>query len=964
MKAHNNFPSALVRATLSRSLSLALLHIAPISILFALGIIFAPRVAAAYVRWTPPKYENRSKDHEPFFESAQFDSAIPRPLLSISQDPNARPMRIAEIHEYFRALDAASDRVAMFEMGQTHEGRQLVYLAIGSPENLAKLESIKSDHATLANPKAPYGGATIENIIKMAPAVAWMGYSIHGDEISGSDASVAVAYRLAAGLDETTKLLLDSLVIIIDPSENPDGRERYLAMLTSHASEVTTTDAQSQQHGGVWPYGRANHYLFDLNRDWILLEHPETRARVKTILEWNPQTLVDAHEMGAYSSFLFNPPREPLNPNIPDTTKSWWRVFANDQARAFDAHGWNYYTQEWYEGWYPGYTDGFAWFVGAVGILYEQSGTDGLPTKQSDGYIQTYREAVQHQYVSSIANLTTTARNRQALLRSFYSIKTAAIEAGKAKSPRQYVISAARHPERADQLCKTLIEMGAQVERTTAPATLASGTNQFREKVTNSAIPAGSYVVPLDQPLRPLINSAMEFDPRMTKRFLEDERRELEKWGQSKLYEFSAWSLPLAYDVDVIATDAPFTAATERVTTAPQQAGRIANPDPQYGWLIDYASDDAPAAAVRLMDAGYKLQSSSRAFQMAGVTYAPGALLIRKEYNDNSVGAFLESLAKELNITIVGVNTALSQRGSDLGADSFVQLELPRVGLFGGPGTDFTSYGFFWNHLDKVMGARHSLLNLSELSQYDLERYNVLVIPQAFGIPDIIGSGGLQSLQSWVKNGGTLICVGSSMTWACDSATGLSQVRARDAVLDKLEEYSADNSLELFQRAPGVDTGQIWNYRKPSVAAKEDDKPQLSTDERRRVESRATQLFQPRGVIFNVRLDNERWPAFGCQERVGAGLYVSTAYMSKSPTQTIGRISDAESCRLSGLLWPEARELWAGTAYMTRESMGSGQVILFADDPCFRGYWRGTARLFSNCIALGPGFGTNVSVGW
>ncbi|HSG99578.1 MAG TPA: hypothetical protein VLB27_05985, partial [candidate division Zixibacteria bacterium] len=227
-----------------------------------------------------------------------------------------------------------------------------------------------------------------------------------------------------------------------------------------------------------------------------------------------------------------------------------------------------------------------------------------------------------------------------------------------------------------------------------------------------------------------------------------------------------------------------------------------------------------------------------------------------------------------------------------------------------------------------------------------------------------LGDGGARKLKDWVRDGGTLICIGGAADWATDSAAGLSSVRLKREALDELAEYDADNAYELFQARPAVDTNQVWNYKKPesAEAAKTGGAPDKAT--LKREDERARSLFQPRGVVFNVMLDNERWPAFGCQTRVAAGLYTSSAYMSKSPVETIGRIEDAENARLSGLLWPEARERWANTAYLTREGSGKGQIILFAGDPDFRGYWKGTARLFNNILALGPGFGTNVSVGW
>ncbi|HSG99632.1 MAG TPA: M14 family zinc carboxypeptidase, partial [candidate division Zixibacteria bacterium] len=594
---------------------------------------------------------------------------------------------------------------------------------------MARLDEIKENIRSLANPSAPYWGAAVNGIIENTPAVAWLAYSIHGDEISGTDASVEVAYQLAAGEDERTRMLRDSLIVIIDPSENPDGRERYLSMLQSHFTYVPSTDAQALQHSGFWPWGRGNHYLYDLNRDWILLENVETQGKVAAILEWNPQMLVDAHEMGAYSSFLFNPPREPINKNIPDTIQGWWRVYSDEHAEAFDEYGWNYYTKEWHEEWYPGYGSAWAGYIGAVGLLYEQSGGDGMPTKQRDGYIQTYRETVHHQFIGSIANVTTTAKYRTDHLRGFYQVKVDAVEAGKKDSPRRFVIPSQPYPTRAAKLAQTLLTLGVRVERTSGAGSVGGAHDIYGQTHRSYSVPAGSYIVELAQPLRPLIKGMLEFDPHFTKEFLDEERREQEKWGDSRLYEFSAWSLALAYDCGVVWTDGRVSAASASLTEAPELRGAFHNDDSRYGWVIDYRSDHAPIAALRLLQQGYKVQAADRPFRADGVDYSAGSLVIRRKYNDVSVVEALEKIAAELAVEINSVRSALVQEGSDLGADSFRPLELPRIGIFGGPGVDFTSYGSLWHQLDQELKVGHSLLNAQNLGFLDLDRYNVLIMP-------------------------------------------------------------------------------------------------------------------------------------------------------------------------------------------------------------------------------------------
>ncbi len=240
----------------------------------------------------------------------------------------------------YKTLAEISPRVRLVESGETHEKRQLYYLLVSSEDNIAKLDAIQEDISKLADPRKIKSNKKAKQIIDTSPAVVWLMYSIHGDELSGTDASLQVAYQLATGTDSVTVKLLNDLIIGIDPMENPDGRERYLAQMQQWTGLQSHSDVQSIQHNGVWQGGRTNHYFFDLNRDWFILAHPETRARVKTILQWNPQIVVDAHEMYNLDTYLFSPSSEPYNPNLNPIILKWMNVFAADDAKAFDQYGW------------------------------------------------------------------------------------------------------------------------------------------------------------------------------------------------------------------------------------------------------------------------------------------------------------------------------------------------------------------------------------------------------------------------------------------------------------------------------------------------------------------------------------------------------------------------------------------------------------------------------------------------
>ena len=483
---------------------------------------------------------NLPQDTTQCYDLSVYDMTVPNPDDYFAEPIGHWPAWWREIDTYLRSLADKSDRVLLEPHGATHEGRELYHLIISTPENLARLEEFRTAMAKVADPEqTPI--AEMERLVADMPAFCYLAYSIHGDEVSGSDAAARLAWHLAAANDQATQHLLENLIILIEPSENPDGRERYLSMLQTYRSHVPNYDSRAMQHGGVWPYGRGNHYWFDVNRDWILLTQPETIGRVKSIVKYNPVLVVDGHEMGSNSNFLFSPPREPINYNTPSNVLKWYQVFGKEQGAAFDQRGWPYYTGEWNEQWYIGYGSAWPTFLGAVGILYEQAGVDGSFVRQRDDYLLTYHEAMNHQFTSSLANLTTAANNRRELLRDYYLTRKGIVDQGRS-SGLTFVFAPDEDEIKMARFINSLTNQGIKVTRATQSFTVATVTDGWRQAQSNKSFPAGTYLVSTAQPQGALAKAILEFDLHLKKEFLEEERRELEKNGETRMYETSAWS--------------------------------------------------------------------------------------------------------------------------------------------------------------------------------------------------------------------------------------------------------------------------------------------------------------------------------------------------------------------------------------------------------------------------------------
>jgi hypothetical protein len=901
----------------------------------------------------------------PFYPNGTYNTHIPTPESILGFPIGNKPTRYDEIVNYLKILDGKSNEVQLVEFGKTYEGRSLYHLIITSENNFKKLPEIQNSISILADPRKISTDKEVRSLIETTPAIAWMAYGIHGDELSSPDAAVQLAYQLAAGTDETTIKLKNELIILIDPMENPDGRERYLAQMQQWQGEVVNSDAQAIQHTGVWPWGRGNHYLFDMNRDWFLLVHPESKARVQTVLKWNPQLFVDAHEMGSYDTYLFSPAGPPFNPNMNEFNFKWRNTFAKDQAKAFDKYGWNYYTREWNDEWYPGYGSGWSLYIGAIGILYEQAQTDGSIVKRPDGSLLTFHKAVHQQFVSSFANLATAASNRKNLLSEFYESRKKDLNIKKGE-PYSYVFIPDKNRTRLNNLIEKLLAQNVEVNVTDNDVSVENLRDYWNAKPTNKILPKGTYIINLDQPMGRLAKTILEFDPRMDTETLERERKKLEKNKQSEMYDVMAWSLPIAYGVESYWSDAKVTGSLTQIKSIATKTGEVKNPKPVYGFLFEYHDDAAVNALASLLEKGYKVRSAKETFEIEGKSFERGAILLRLIENPATITDEIQNIAKTTGITIYGVNTALSTKGSDLGGNDFVLLEYPRTALVTGGQISMGSFSTLWHLLDYKMKQRISIITAEGLANYDLRKYNVLIFPssnspQAYN--QILGKDGISKIKKWIENGGTLIGIGNASAFLADTSSGMSKVRLQHQALNELGLYDEANAAEIKSENIKIDSAKIWSNteieKKPEE--KKTTTPDIKNLER---QDEFMRLFMPRGAIMSVDLDEEHWLTFGLSKKNAAIVFTSNAFLSKSPVQTPARFSDNKNLRVSGLLWPEARERWQKTAYITRESMGSGQIILFAGEPNFRGYFHSTERLFLNSLFLGPGWGTSRTVEW
>ncbi len=945
-----------------------------------------------------------------------YDAAVETPEAALGFPLGARPAWHQEIVKYSRYLAEASAHARWLPYGATHEGRPLFVLMISSAARVADPEAVQRALARWADPRLE---RTADE--PLPPLCVWVGACVHGNEPSGADAALELAYALVASHAPEVERLRDSLVVLIDPLQNPDGHDRILAQWRGLAGRQPDADDQSLRQWGLWPGGRTNHYLFDLNRDWFYNTQPESQGRTRLITSWHPQVMIDAHEMGGQDTYLFSPPREPFHPAVGAFHHTWWERFARDHAAAFDQRRWDYYVGSWHEEWFPGFASAWSAGIGAIGILYEQASARGSRVARRDGTLMTYRDTVEQQFVSYMTNLATAVRHRGDILAGFREQVAGSLR----EAAGAFVFDAGEQPDRAAALAAALENQGVELFVTTEEGIVREAAPYWSDGTVQVRLAPGALIVPLRQPHAALVEAVLGFDPPMEEAFLRSQRRELEKEGQSRIYDVTGWTFSLASGLPAYRTRTVPRIAMRPLEEAPAMAGAVVQPGAGLGFLVDGADDRCLWALGRLWERGLRVHAAREPFTVEGRSYSRGSLLIKRAAQvaarasqasealqgipgtpadaAEPLEGILEEIARETAVTFRGVGTGLTSEGPDFGDRAFRALVKPRIAVVAGGGVSWSDYGAMAWVLDIRAGLAFTPLSVDDVGEVSLARYNVLVAPDfwkgADGLGRALGPAGEGKLRAWVQAGGTLIACGAAAAYAADSSKALGTVRLRRDVLESiarrtalaLERGEAEGLGGRLQRAPSAGTLTDGEFALTDLAwAKE---PGLMDgrlpgghagllrpeplwpwavgrgSEELAAEDARMRLFHPRGCILRVQLDPESWLTTGCgigpanrrevpsPEWMPVQVRGDRALVATRPEVVMGAFATEDSLRLSGLLWPEGRQRWAQTAYLTRERVGDGQVILFAATPCSRGVWKSAERAFLNAVILGPSMG-------
>ncbi len=842
-------------------------------------------------------------------------------LVAEAQVPSFREVsghafgeRITVHHEmvrYLERLGETSDRVTVVDQGASWEGRRLVLAMVTSPENHSSLAQIQADAQRLGDPRT-LSADEAAALVTTHPAVVWYGGSIHGFELSGSEGVLKLLERLTTGNDPATLEVLDNTVILIDPMLNPDGRDAHAYL--NHENIGRTPNPQRDDWANdftSWQSTkfRTGHYYHDTNRDWFAHTQPEARHRIATIVRWRPQFVVDMHEMGPDVEFYFDPPDVPYGPFFPDYAFRGFQGLNAAYAAAFDSAGFQYMTRERYNYFYPGYTTSQGSYQGAVGMLYEQGSTRGLALTRPDGSVRTLADALEQQYVAAWTAARYAATNRTQILQDYYDAQVAAIADG-SEGYRRYLLPAEGDPGHVAELVNALMRGGIEVDRLTGDAVVSGVRDRAGRDVGQRTFAAGTYLVEAAQPRNRLVRVLLEPDVPLPQDFLASARQRVERAENPRFYDITAWSLPLMFNVGGYSTTDAATWSTERVSdpVAPEGAGMSGRAE--YAYLIDGRRAASVAALYHLTHQGHRAAVTLRPTRIGGRDIPSGTVVVRVGQNDESVHDAVRVLGERFALNISGVTTGLADPGRfpSLGSADVLPVRKPEIAIVSEDPVRGYSFGYAWHTLDRQYEIPTTVLRTRSVSGTPLDRFDVIVIPEAGSLRSAIDSAGVERIRRWIRDGGTLVTIGRGTEFARDSA------------------------------AAGIQLGSWYD----SDDAKD------------------AQAFTVPGAIVRVDLDPEYWLAAGYGQTAFPALVTSSRLYSppegppSSSRRVVGRYAPRDSLLISGHAWDESLDRLPGKVFVYEERVGAGRVIAFAEEVNWRSYWRGANRMFLNAVVIGP----------
>lgn len=820
-------------------------------------------------------------------DGVSYNPAIPTPASIIGHEVGEWHVSHDRLVNYMIALDKASDRITLEITGQTYEARPLLLLTITAPKNHQNIESIRQQHLLLSDP-AKSSAVDLKNM----PAVYYLGCSIHGNEPSGANAGLVMAYHLAAAQGPEIEKYLENTVVLFDPSFNPDGLTRFSTWANSRKSKLISPDPNDMEHNETWPGGRFNHYWFDLNRDWLVGQMPESQARIKKFQQWRPNVLTDHHEQGTNATFFFMP-GEPtrVHPLTPDKNQELTRKMGEFHAKALDQIGSLYFTQEGYDDFYYGKGSTYPDAQGAIGILFEQASSRGHAQESVNGILK-FPFTIRNHFVTMLSSLRAVNELREELLnyqRDFY--KSNLTEA--AKDPIKGYLFGSKDKAKVFHLAEVLARQQVEFYKPASSTTL-NGKNFDVES---------SYVVPLNQSQYRVVKAMFG---------------KITQFKDSLFYDISSWTLPLAFGVDYEELKTP-PATGEKVTQLQMPMGKIIGEKSKYAYVFETYGFYSPRAIYRLVSHGIRTKvSTDPFFHSSGKKFEPGAIMVsldNQDKNPDQIEVYIREIAEKDGIDVYDFNTGLDYRGVSLGSSTFQALRKPEIAMLvdggGFTGVSPTDAGEIWHLLDQRFNIPVTCMPIATFNGANLNRYTTIIFPA--GTYGSISESAKEKLKTWTQNGGVVIGFENALNWLTTAGLGKFDMKKDD---------------EKDKKEPA----------KP--------KPYGDLDE-------ATGAQETSGAILEADVDLTHPLLYGYYSARMPMFKSNNLFMEKAKGAYANPLTYGSSPLLSGYISKLNYPKMKNTTGIGVSALGRGRVIGFTEDLAFRAFWFGTNKMLMNAVYYG-----------
>ncbi|MDC0001959.1 M14 family metallopeptidase, partial [Flavobacteriaceae bacterium] len=718
--------------------------------------------------------------------SSLFSQNIQSPKEFLGYELGKQFTRHHRVVDYFTYVSTQLDNVLLEKYGETNERRPLYVSYISSKKNIENIEQIRHNNLGQTGLKP----ASINDI-----AIVWLSYNVHGNEASSTEASMQTLYELVT----TKKDQLENTLVIIDPCINPDGRDRYANWYNQVKSEPYNTDQNAKEHREPWPGGRANHYLFDLNRDWAWATQIESTQRLKIYNKWMPHVHVDFHEQSMNNPYYFAPAAEPFHEIITDWQRNFQTQIGKNHARYFDKNGWLYFTKESFDLLYPSYGDTYPTYMGAIGMTYEQAGggMGGLGVDTDHGYELTLVDRVAHHKTTGLSTVEIASKNAVTLNTEFKKF----FDTGSFKY-KSYVLKNENKDKTARLL--TLLDKH-QIDYEFTNKGLVKGYNYLTQQESRMSVNTKDLVIHTQQPKGKMVKVLFEPNAKLT---------------DSLTYDITAWSLPYAHGFKAIASTIKVSSRKDvMVDTANNEIDQNA-----YAYVSKWNSLEDASFLAALLQADVRVRFSEKDFTIEGNSYAKGTLIILRGDNktNKEFDKQITSIAQNNNRKLTPVQTGFVSSGKDFGSSSVNPINKQKVAVISGKGTSSLSFGEIWHFFENQLHYPLTALDTDYINRVDLDEYDVLIIPNGY-YSSILNKSGLEKINNFAQAGGTVIAIGTA--------------------------------LRSFVNKEGF----ALKSKKPTEG-KENKTPNLTTYEDTR-RNRANTLIT--GAIFKSKVDNSHPLAFG-----------------------------------------------------------------------------------------------------